>query len=183
MKSFKLRTHHTLLATFLLLTITLFTACSDNPAGNDDDDHEHAEPFGLELVHEGNVIIEYFDSEVTEHQHMHLHAGEEYAFTVQFIDEDGERIHAEDFDEDYSLAWTIENEDVLQIEQHEGDGKWSLHLIGVAGGESKVQFLLMHGTGDNAHADMETPGIDADNAIEFHIDAEGEGDADHNDEH
>lgn len=183
MKPFTLRTHHILLATVSLLTITLFTACDDNPAGNDEEEHEHAEPFGLELVHDGNVIIEYFDGIVTEHQHMHLHAGEEYAFTVQFLDEDRNHIHAEDFDDAYHLDWVIQDENVLQIEQPEGVGKWNFNLIGVAGGGSKVQFRLMHGPSDDAHSHLDTLPVDDENAIEFHVDAEGEGDADHSDEH
>lgn len=173
MKSIKLYTHHTLLATLLLLTVTLFTACN-NPAGSDDDDHEHAEPFGLELIHDGTVIIEYLDGEVTEHQHMHLHAGEEYAFTVQFLDEDGEHIHADDFGDDYRLDWVIQDDDVLQIERYEGGGKWSFNLIGVTGGESGVQFRLMHG---DSHSHLDTPRTGTENAIKFHVDAEGEGGA------
>lgn len=177
MKSFKLHIHHIFLTVSSLLIIVLITACSDNPAGNDN--HEHAEPFGLELIHDGDIIIEYVNGEVTEHQHMHFHVGEEYPFTIQFLNEDGEHIHAEDFDDDYSLGWIIGDENVLQIEQREEDGKWSFHLIGVAEGESNVQFSLMHGTDGSAHSDLETPDVDTEGAIEFHVDADDDND-DHN---
>lgn len=182
MKLFNVRTPYVSLAAVSLITLTLFTACN-NPAAGGRDHHEHKEPFGLELVYEDTPVIRYFDREVTEQEHMHLQAGEEYVFTVQFLDEDGEPIHAEDFDESYHLGWVIQHEDVLQISPHEGAGKWSFILAGVTAGETRVQFRLMHGAGDHAHADMETPGIQADNAIEFHVDAEGQGEAAHHDEH
>lgn len=173
MKTFQLISTRILLLLTLFSTL-LFTACSDNPAG--DDDEEHTEPDGLELVHDGEVIYEYTLGEgLTEHTHMHFHVGEEYLFEVHFLDEDGDHIHAEDFDEGYSLDWDIENEDILQIHQHEEDGRWNFHLEGIAEGGSKVQFLLDHGD----HSHLETPAIDEENAIEFHIDAEGDGEHDH----
>lgn len=167
-----------LLPTRTLLVLTLFstllvTACSDNPASNNEE--EHTDPAGLELVHDGNVIYEYFDGELTEHSHLHYHVGEAYPFEVHFLDEDGEHIHAEDFDEGYSLGWNIEDEDVLEIHQHEEDGPWNFHLEGVAEGGSKVQFRLDHGD----HSHLQTPAIDQENAIEFHVDADSDGEHEH----
>lgn len=160
---------------FLLLTLfgtLVFTACDDNPASGGE---EHAEAEGLELVHDGEVIYEYFDGELTEHSHQHFHVGEEYFFEVHFLDEDGEHIHAEDFDEGYSLDWEIENEDILEIHQHEEDGRWNFHLEGIAEGGSNVQFLLDH----SDHSHLETPEIEEENAIEFHIDADDDGEHEH----
>ncbi len=162
------------LAVLAFFGILLFTACSDNPAGSDDE--EHSDPEGLELVHDGEVIFEYtLDEGVTEHSHLHFHVGEEYLFEVHFLDEDGDHIHAEDFDEGYSLDWDIENEDILEIHQHEEDGRWSFRLEGIAEGGSKVQFLLNHGD----HEHLKTPATNDENAIEFHIDAEDDGEPDH----
>src|SRR5690625_2540528 len=130
MKTFQLISTRTFLFLTLFSTL-LFTACSDNPAGGGDN---HTEPEGLKLVHDGEVIYEYTIHEgVTEHSHQHYRLGEEYVFEVRFLDEDGGHIHAENFDEGYSLGWETGNEDVLQIHQHEDDGRWNFHLEGFAG--------------------------------------------------
>lgn len=164
--------------TLLLLSLFspfLFTACGDNPAGGNDE--KHTEPERLELVHDGQVIFEYtYDEGVTEHTHLHFRVGEEYPFEVHFLDEDGDHIHDEDLGEAYSLGWNIEDDNILAIEQHEKDGKWSFHLIGIAQGESKVQFRLMHG---DDHADFQTFPVTSENAIEFHIDTGDEGEYEH----
>ncbi len=174
MKTFQLLSTRTLLLLTLFSTL-LFTACSDNPAG-DNEDH-HADPHGLELVHDGEVIFEYtLDDGVTEHSHLHYHVGEEYLFEVHFLDEEGDHIHAEDLGEEYSLGWDIENEDILEIHQHDEDGRWNFHLEGIAEGASKVQFLLMHGAD---HDDLHTFPVENENAIEFHIDADDDGETDH----
>lgn len=160
-----------------LFSALLITSCDDNPASSDED-HEHTEPIGLELVHDGEVIYEYLNGTLTEHSHLHYHVGEEYLFEVHFLDEDGEHIHDEHL-EDYSLGWNIENEEVLEIHQHDEDGPWGFNLVGVAEGESSVQFQLLHGTGSDSHSDFDTPEISSENAIEFHIDADGEGEHEH----
>lgn len=165
----------TILFALLFITAALLAGC-DNPASNDDEEI-HADPEGLELVHNGEVIFEYIVGEgVTEHSHLHYHVGEEYLFEVHFLNEDGDHIHAEDLDEDYFLGWIIENEDILAIHQHDEDGRWNFHLEGLAEGVSKVQFRLMHG---NDHSDLSTPDTNQEEAIEFHIDADGDGEHDH----
>lgn len=162
-----------ILFALLFVTAALLAGC-DNPAGNDDE--EHTDPHGLELVHDGEVIFEYVEGEgVTEHSPLHYHVGEEYLFEVHFLDEEGDHIHGEDLGEGYSLDWDIENEDILEIHQHDEDGRWNFHLEGLAEGGSKVQFLLDHGD----HSDLSTPGIGEENAIEFHIDADDDGETDH----
>ncbi|MCW9706715.1 hypothetical protein [Fodinibius salsisoli] len=166
-----------------LLVLTLFstllvTACSDNPASSDD---EHTDPEIIELVHDGEVIYEYSDitGEVTEHSHLHYHVGEEYLFEVHFLNEEGEHVHAEDLGEGYSLGWEIENTDILAIHQHDDNGQWEFHLEGMAEGGSKIQFLLNHGSGEDAHSHLETPATTQDDAIEFHIDADSDGEHEH----
>lgn len=154
-------------------TILIFSSC-DNSTGPDDDEHEHTDPEGLELIHDGEVIIRYLDGEVTELEHLHYHAGEEYHFDVEFLDHDGDHIHAEDFEDSYSLGWDIEDGTVLEIEQHEEDDRWSFHLVALTEGETKVQFMLMH----IDHSDFSTFPVTDENAIEFHVDAE-DGEHDH----
>lgn len=154
--------------------ILIFSSC-DNSTGPDDD-HEHSDPEGIELIHDGEVIIRYLDQEVTELEHLHYHVGEEYHFDVEFLDEHGDHIHAEDYEDGYSLVWDIEDESIFEIEQHEEDGRWSFHLVPLAEGASKVQFILNHGD----HSHFSTPGVENEGAIEIHVDAE---DDDHDDDH
>ncbi|MFH5883410.1 hypothetical protein ACG2F4_03790 [Halalkalibaculum sp. DA3122] len=157
------RSLFTLLFSFALL----ITAC-DNPASSDgDSDHDdHSEPYGLELIMNGETVIEYFNGQVT--GDLHINEGEETALiTVEFLNEEGEHIHDDDLDEEYSLGWNIENENILAIEQHDEDGRWSFHMHGKSAGASKVQFQLLHGD----HADFETPAVTQDEAIEIHVDA------------
>ncbi|SHE42302.1 hypothetical protein SAMN05443144_101265 [Fodinibius roseus] len=174
MKTFQLLPMHTVLL-LTLFSALLITACGDNPAGGDDD--EHADPHGLELVHNGQVILEYTEGEgVTEHTQRHYLVGEEYLFEVHFLDEKGGHVHDEDLGEEYSLGWDIENNNVLAIEQHEEDGRWSFYLEGLEEGGSKVQFKLMHG---DDHGDFQTFPVEHENAIEFHIDAVDTGEHEH----
>lgn len=176
MKTFKILSNRIPLLLFLTLFSTLiFTSCADNPAGGHDEE-EHADPDGLVLVYDGEVIYEYAGGELNEHTHRHYLVGQEYLFEVHFLDRDGEYIHDDDLDEAYHLDWTIENEDILSIRQHQDDERWNFRLEGIVEGESKVQFRLMHG---DEHADFETFPVSAENAIEFHIDTDEEGEYEH----
>lgn len=166
---------HTYTIFALLLSLAVLSTGCDNPASSDDDhDHdEHTEPFGLELVMNGETIIEYFNGEVSGHMHVD-EGGETALITVHFLNEEGEHIHDEDLGDEYSLDWDIEKEDVLEVEQHDEDGKWSFHLVGKSAGESRIQFMLNHGD----HADFETPAVDQEGAIEIHVEAHDEEHAD-----
>ncbi len=165
--------NHTVIV-LTLFSILLLTSCSDNPASNNGDDH--TDPEGLELVHDNEVIFEYTLSEgVTEHSHLHYQVGEEYLFEVHFLDENGEHIHTEELGSEYSLGWEVENENMLEIHQHEGDGPWTFHLQAISEGATKVQFKLNHGS----HSDLATPAVDQENAIEFHVDADSGGEHQH----
>ncbi|MEX2575004.1 MAG: hypothetical protein WD317_11930 [Balneolaceae bacterium] len=159
------------LAAAVFFFSVFFTACADNSVGNGDNHDDHTDPVGLELVHDGDVILDFLDGEVTEYSHMHLEAGEEYQFSIHFLDADGDRI--DDFDESYYLDWIVGNEDVLTMEQYDDDDAWSFHLIALDEGESTLQIQLMHGSSGSAHADFSTPSVTDDNAIEFHVGESG----------
>lgn len=149
---------------FLIVTIfsVLLISCT-NPASDDEHD-EHTEPFGLKLIMNGETIIEYFDGQVS--GQLNVNEGEDTSLiTVRFLNEEKEVLHEEDLDEDLRLGWDIQNEQILEIEQHDEDGKWRFHVHGKSAGTSKIQFKLMHGD----HADFETPAVDSENAIEVEV--------------
>jgi hypothetical protein len=158
---------HTLLSVLLFGTL-LLAGCS-NPAGNDDNDHEeHPEAFGMELIMNGETLVRYFDGEAS--NRINIEAGEETSLiTARFLDEDGERIEEEYLDDETSLGWEVEDEEVLEVEQHDDDGKWNFHLMGVSSGTTKIKFQLLHGEGSSAHPDFETPDFDSENAIEVQV--------------
>ncbi|PAU92788.1 hypothetical protein CK503_14960 [Aliifodinibius salipaludis] len=142
--------------------VLLFAGCS-NPASNDDHE-EHSEPHSIEFVTDGKTIVTY-GSEVSGHFDVE-EQDDTSLITAKFFDEDGNEIHGDDLDDEYSLAWEIADTDHADIEQHDDDGRWSFHIAGKAAGETVVQFLLQHG---DDHADFYTPAINESNAIKIHV--------------
>lgn len=146
--------------------ITMLLAGCDNPAG--EDDHEdHADPEGLQLVMNGDVIWSYIDREASD-DHIDLEEGQETErITVEWLDEDGDEIHGEDLEDEYGLGWEIANEEIVSVEQHDEDGLWSFHLHGETAGETTMQLRLMHGGDD--HADFKTPAVDQEDAMTIYV--------------
>lgn len=142
----------------LLSTAILFTSC-DNPASSGEE--EHSDPFGVALILNGvevavqeNGVVTYADGD-----HLEMKVGEETdLITVRWISEDGDRF-VPDENDGYSLRWTELNEDVLEVEQHEEDGAWRFHLVGLSAGESDISFQLFH----NDHSDFTS------SAFEVHV--------------
>jgi len=149
----------------LIFSLAIFTAACDNPAGSDEDHGgEHTEPHAMELIMNGETVVEYVDGEVS--GKFNVSEGQESArITVEFINEEGKPIHDEDLGDEYSLGWNIEDDQVVGIEQHDADGKWSFHLVGKSAGTSGVQFQLLH----SGHSDFETPAATADGAIVVNV--------------
>ncbi|WP_340103676.1 hypothetical protein [Rhodohalobacter sp. 8-1] len=133
-----------------LFTLFAFTSCS-NPASSDDDE-EHLTPFGVALILNGVEVAVQENGEVTyaDGDHLELEIGEETnLITLRWIAEDGDRF-VPNTDEGYSLSWIVDNENVVEVEQHEEDGAWAFHIVGLSAGESDIQFQLFH----NDHADF-----------------------------
>lgn len=147
----------------LLLAVGL-TACDDNPVDDDGDD-EHASVEGLAVRLNGIVVYQVLEGAVTCASApcgITVTEGEETALIrVEFLDRDGDEIHAEDLDEDFSLGYEIEDESIAQFEQHEDDGKWNFHILGAQEGETNMQLQLLH----VGHADFTTPPLGSANAI------------------
>jgi len=146
-----------LLLIFTLATLLVFTSC-DNPTSSDDHD-EHATPFGVALILNGVEIAVQENGEISYHDgdHIELEVGEETnLITIRWIAEDGDRF-VPDTEEGYSLNWIVDNEDVVEVEQHEEDGAWAFHLVGLSAGESDIQFQLFH----NDHSDFTSSAFEA----------------------
>lgn len=137
----------------LLLSAAIFLTSCDNPASSGEE--EHSDPFGVELTLNNQVIATFEDGVVTyaNGDHLELRVGEETdLIRLQWISEDGDRF-VPDENEGYSLRWIDVNEDVLEVEQHEEDGAWRFHFVGLSAGESEIRFQLFH----NDHSDYTSP--------------------------
>lgn len=149
---------------YLIVTVisTLLISCT-NPASDDEHD-EHTIPVGMKMVMNGEVILTYFDEQVT--GQLQVDEGDETPLiTVYFLNEEEERIHDEDLGTEYSLDWNIENTDIIDVEQRDEDGRWSFHLVGKSAGVTNIQFILMHGS----HDDLVTPGLEQEEAIQAEV--------------
>ncbi len=141
----------TLILCTLFASATLFIACDTTSSGDHD---EHPDPFGATLIMNGVEIATQEGGVITYHEgdHLELEVGEETnLIQIRWISEDGDRFTPE-VDEGYSLQWIIEDENILEVEQHEEDGPWSFHLVGQDSGETTIVFELWH----NNHSDFTT---------------------------
>jgi hypothetical protein len=141
--------------TALALSALLWTACENSTSSEDE---EHSDPFGVTLFLNGVEIATQENGEVTYHEgdHLEMKVGEETnLISIQWIADDGDRF-VPDTEEGYSLQWIIGNENHLEVEQHEEDGPWSFHLVGLEAGETTVQFELWH----NDHPDFTSSEFD-----------------------
>lgn len=135
----------------LIASATLFIACDTTSSGDHD---EHQDPFGATLIMNGVEIATQEGGVITYHEgeHLELEVGEETnLIQIRWISEDGDRF-TPDVDDGYNLQWSIENENILEVEQHEEDGPWSFHLAGKDSGETTIVFELWH----NDHSDFTT---------------------------
>lgn len=162
-----------LYASLLLFLSTGILACGDNPvdSGEDDDDdqEEHSEAHGLRLILDGVEVYRVLEGQVSCQQEpcrIDVMEGDETALiTVEFLDDDGQEIHEEDLEEDYSLGVEIADPDVADFEQGEDEGLWTLRIVGRLAGETRMKVELLHA----GHADFTTPPLNDANAIVIRV--------------
>lgn len=134
-----------LYSTLAVLLLSLFTIKGCDTTSADDDHEEHEEAWGVALYQGGNEIARQFAGEITysDGDHLELKVGEETPLiNLRFLNEEGETFVPDE--EDYFLGWEIEHQNILEIEQHEEDGKWAFHLVGLSAGETHLVFQLWH---------------------------------------
>ncbi|MDZ7778565.1 MAG: hypothetical protein U5R14_01335 [Gemmatimonadota bacterium] len=130
-------------------------ACSDDPVGIDDDDHEE-DVEGVELVLNGQVLASFDGDSRTWTGELDVGEGQETAhITVRFVDHDGTQVSPED---DTYLEVDIGDETIAEWEQ-DTPGEFGGHLHGLAAGETDAVFKLMHGDVGSGHADFETTAV------------------------
>lgn len=155
----------------------LIASCGDdsNPVDTDDHDEEHAEALGLIIRSSGEEIVRYENGEV-EGEIEVGHGKETALLNVRFIADDGD-LFVPDAEEGFSLGWEIADESIAEFEQHELDGPWSFHIVGLEEGHTTIVLKLNH----SGHADFVSK------EIEIHVEEGGPGedtdqDHDHDEE-
>lgn len=155
---------------FMLLTAAGLAACGDNPV--DDGDDEHSEADGLRLVLNGVEVYRVLDGQMSCQQEpcgiTVVEGAETGVVTVSFLDIDGDIIHDEDLDEDYSLGFEVGDAAVAEAEQRAQEGKWTFRVLGKQAGETRMVVKLVH-LGDIAHADFQTPPLDSPNVLMIRV--------------
>ena len=148
-----------------IFALALFIAsCGDDDNPVDPDHHdEHAEAIGLIVRDSGAEIIRVESGAVTGEIEVG-HGKETALLSVRFIAEDGD-LFTPDEDDDYSLGWEIADESIAEVEQHDEDGAWAFHIIGLEEGETTIRLKINHGD----HADFVSP------EIEIHVSEDGPG--------
>jgi len=142
------------LTTAVVGTMVL-AACGDDPVGLDEHD-EHAEPEGVVLRLNAQVIASYDEDEGKWTGELEVDVGEETGhIDVIFVDHDGDAI---EIDEDLYLEVVIGNKAIADFEQ-DTPGEFAGHLHGESVGETTAVFRLMHGTVGAGHPDFETSAV------------------------
>lgn len=126
-------------------------AC-DNPAEDDHAD-EHADAEGLVLLLGGDEVVRVEEAEVD--GSLTVEAGKTTSdITVEFLDHDGDEVHAEDLDEEFSLGVEVQGDDIVTVATATA-GTWTFTLKGDEAGDTAIRVQLLH----EGHADFTTPDI------------------------
>ncbi len=135
-------------AVIVFLLMSGLVACS-NPA--EDEDEDHAEVEGLVLVLGGEEVVRVQEAEVT--GSLTVEAGETTSdITVEFLDHDGDEVHAEDLDSEFSLGVEVRGSEIVTVAN---TGRWTFTLHGDEAGDTTIRVQLLH----DDHADFTTPDI------------------------
>ncbi|MGB0651495.1 MAG: hypothetical protein ACPG8N_07060 [Rhodothermales bacterium] len=142
---------------FFLAAFVVLAGCDDNPADHDDHDHDdHAEAEGIQIIDGSTVLYQVLEGAVTCDAApcgITVAAGQTLnALEVAFIDHDGDEIHAEDLDDEFSLGFSVVNPAVAIVEQN---GRFGLNVRGVIAGSTAMQVQLNH----DGHADLTSPPV------------------------
>lgn len=150
---------------FALLILPLLVACS-NPADHDDDHDDHAEAHGIRLVQGSTVFYQVLEGQVSclaTPCGVPVTIGQNLTgIEVQFLDEEGHEIHAEDLGSEFTMSVTVGSPGLALVEQV---GRFGLRMTGVVAGSTTMQVVLNH----DGHADLTTPPLSDANAVRITV--------------
>lgn len=133
----------TLILALLALYSVIFISCEDHA-------HDHSDHFNPE----GWVFIDgtsarfmkifrgqFLDDSKKEFT---IENGEKSEhFKIKFFDKNQQEIDPPS-DTDHKLSWSITNENLFEVDRHDGE-EWEFHLEGKAVGITEIEFFVMHG--------------------------------------
>jgi hypothetical protein len=131
----------------LALTALLAAGCSDSTGPEE----EHLEAAGMQILNQAGTVLASVNAQRQVTGSLSVRAGQEQTLEIFFVDEEGDRFRIEESDAEHSLAWTVANQTIAEIEAHEGHHD----LIGKQAGSTTVVFRVMHG----GHSDYDSPAI------------------------
>ncbi len=124
----------------LALPALALAACESTAV---EEEEEHAEPEGVELVMNGSVVAAYDGDDQSWTADIEVDAGEETAqISVRFVDHDGDQVPLED--EEFGLGMVIDDESVATWEQ-DASNEYAGRLHGGAEGSTGMTVQLLHG--------------------------------------
>lgn len=134
--------YNILLKLFLLLFLSfaIISCDEDDPLTSEED---HLEAIGMVLYDSGIEVARILRG-VTSDTLIASEGGLSGHLNIKFIDEDENIIDPPDLDNHY-LSWEIDNPDIADIWQHEGEeGGFEIHLEGLKEGNTFIEFFVMH---------------------------------------
>lgn len=126
-----------------LLLGGFLTACDSNPV---EDDHEdHAEEIeGLRLVADGQTLASWTEDEGLSGSVTVSEGAETSVITVEFLDHEGDEVHAEDLSDEFGLDYAIDDEGVVEVVRPADAGRWGFTLRGIRAGKTTIDVILTH---------------------------------------
>jgi len=147
---------------FLLSAFVILTGCDSNPADHDDDHEEHAEVEGIQVLDGTTVLYQALDGNISCDAApcgITVSTGQALnGLEVAFIDHDGDEVHSEDLDDEFSLSFTVASPGIAVVEQN---GRFGLNVTGVVPGTTRMQVQLNH----DGHADLTSPPVSNSDAL------------------
>lgn len=146
---------------FFIALFVFLSGCDGNPSEEDDND-EHAEAEGIQILNGSVVLYQALEGVITcttAPCGISIASGQSLnGLEVAFIDHDGEEIHSEDLDSEFSLAFSVVNSGVATVVKN---GRFGINVTGVSVGSTRMQVQLNH----NGHPDLISPPVSDANAI------------------
>jgi hypothetical protein len=105
---------------------------------------EHFEASGLVLIKSGERFFKVFQGEiVSEMKVLEVPLGElTDHYSIKFLDDNGDEFDPPT-DEDFSLDWEIDDENIAEVHQDE-PGEWEFHLKGLIEGTTTFEIRVLH---------------------------------------
>ena len=137
----------------LVVGSLLLSACGDSTTGPDEPDYHADNVVGVQLVLNARTVATYDGPSGTWSNAFEVEVGETTGhIDVRFVDANGVAV---ELGEDFYLA--VESEDASIADFFQDDpGGFGMHILGIAEGETGMEFRLMHGALGAGHPDFVT---------------------------